>query len=110
MTCGCSGDLWCEDGEEAAFYRETPIKATRKEHRCCECGDVIPKESRCCSFSYSYDGFAATEYRCLVCAALVEYIATQHRVCINVLGHLRDACQELNVDWEGWRSAGKRSA
>lgn len=80
MTCGCSGRY--EDvGEYATVWREGRINRTKKEHRCCECGVIIPAGERCCFASSLYDGRWETQRRCLKCSFLAEAIATTTGVC-----------------------------
>lgn len=103
MSCGCSGEMWADDYEESAVWREFKVGRSRSTHHCCECGDEIPAGSRVCAAASLYDGRWSTLRRCLCCAALVEMIATTQDVCVNLWGGLQDACDDLDVDWTEWR-------
>lgn len=82
MNCGCNGtyDLDACDGP-ADVWNEGRINATRKEHRCGECGEMIPSGTRCCYASWLYDGRWTTVRRCLKCSFVAEAISTITGTC-----------------------------
>lgn len=45
MSCGCSGRYESDDGY-AEVWRDGRINRTKKDHRCCECDEIIPAGER----------------------------------------------------------------
>lgn len=62
----CSCDY---DGEAPEFYRIDIVKA-RKEHRCCECSDMIKPGDVYERISGKWDGEVYTCKTCVVCSRI----------------------------------------
>ena len=62
----CIGGDYDYDGANEFQFYATP--KARKDHRCCECGDVIPKGHQYEAFTAKYDGAVSTTKTCLGCA------------------------------------------
>jgi hypothetical protein len=109
--CGCSyGYEDADDGEPCSVWREKRITATRKAHRCCECGATIPVGSHCCYAFGVYDGSATTYYRCPTCAALAELLAMMNQEC-PLWGGLEESCDYTDgVDWREWHDKAHKEA
>lgn len=54
------------DGDNA-FYSERHVKKSRKPHKCCECGEVLPVGSSYIAHSGKADGEMWSEDSCLLC-------------------------------------------
>lgn len=65
MQCDCSCVLDCSDG----FSQEKLVKA-RKQHRCCECGDIIKKGEEYQVASGCWDGSWDRFKTCAFCVKL----------------------------------------
>jgi hypothetical protein len=57
------------DGDMPEFSSSQEVKA-RKDHKCCECGDVIPRGTVYERFSGKWDGTVQTYRTCLACAEI----------------------------------------
>lgn len=106
MSCHCSYGY--EEGEPCDVWREGQVQRSRKPHRCCECGDVIPAGSRYCYAFSVYDGMPNTFRRCASCATLAELYAELNKSC-PLWGGLSEACEysEPPIDWREWRQKAK---
>ena len=62
ITCDCS----CDHGEYPEFYSEKIVKA-KKEHKCCECREIIPKGQKYHRASGKWDGEMRSYKTCLPC-------------------------------------------
>lgn len=67
MECYC-------DAEMPTVYRETAIKAVRKEHRCCECRCTIRPGEPCLQVFGVWDGEAMSHRLCERCLAAKQYV------------------------------------
>lgn len=98
MSCSCAYETETCD-ETATLWVETNVRKTRKEHRCFECGDLIPIGSRCCKASCLFDGSWDVMYRCVSCAIYAEYISMAAKMC-PLWGHLRDFVSDNDLNWD----------
>ena len=106
--CGC-GTYGYENNDDAGkLWQEKRVGATRTEHNCGECGEVIPVGSRCCKAWGLYDQKWEAWYRCVSCAVLAEYVAEQTKTC-PLWGDLADAAFEAGVDFYVYRTTGRFS-
>ena len=107
--CGCGTYGYDTDGGDlCTVWSEHRIHATRAAHQCCECGDAIPVGSRCCKASGLYDGSWSTQYRCVPCAVLAEYVAEQLKTC-PLWGGLSEVCFEAGVSFYVYSTTGRFS-
>lgn len=106
--CGCAVYGYKDADEYCILWREGTVSATRTEHRCVECDEVIPAGSRCCYAASLYDGKWGTMYRCLSCATLAEYVAETKKAC-PLWGHLGDSAFEAGVSFSVYRTTGRFS-
>lgn len=65
MECSCSCDVCGEDFVED-FHRWGIT--TRKDHKCVECGDVIPKRSKAVCETYLFEERRSRTYTCTTCS------------------------------------------
>lgn len=107
-TCGCG--FGYEECDSALLWNEARVAASRKEHKCYECGDPIPAGARCCRASWiqSRGDKWMTAYRCVTCTVLAEYVAEQNEAC-PLWGGLSESCFEAGVDWFVYRTTGRFS-
>lgn len=107
MSCPCAYEP--EDCDEAStIWRERPLeRRTRKNHRCEECGDQIPKGSLhgICVVDSLYDGLWDRMYRCASCSTYAEYISAAAKLC-PPWGHLSDFVTDNDLGWETEDEAG----
>jgi hypothetical protein len=107
--CGCATYGYDSDGGDlCTLWREERIGSVRVEHQCCECGDAIPVGSRCCKASGLYGGEWFTQYRCVSCAVLAEYVAEELKTC-PLWGGLSEVCADAGVDFSVYRATGRFS-
>lgn len=62
----CIGGDYDYDGSPEFYFTSTP--KARKDHRCCECRQIIRKGDRYEAFTSKYDGRVSTEKTCLACS------------------------------------------
>jgi hypothetical protein len=98
MSCSCAYEVEGDCDEIATVWEESRIQATKKEHRCYECCDVIPQGSRCCKAVGLYDGRWLTMYRCLSCATYCEYVSLAAELC-PLWGHLHDFVEDNDLGY-----------
>ena len=92
------------DSEAPSFFRETWVKA-RKEHKCCECGEVIKNGDEYQYIAGSWEGDLSTFKTCERCAdlrdALVEIVCPE-------FGKLKEAYwQYLELINNSWGKYGE---
>lgn len=117
MSCACAY-VTEEHDETSTIWRERELKrGTRKDHRCEECGDLIPKGSRhgICIVDSLFDGRWDRMYRCASCSTYAEYVSMAAELC-PLWGHLWDFVTDNGLYLEGlptlqqWRERDKESA
>jgi len=67
MSCTCS----IQDYEGPSIYNESFPKS-RKEHKCCECGEVIPVGVKYHKVEGLWDGSFSTYKTCMFCYEMRE--------------------------------------
>ncbi len=68
ITCDCSCDIG-DIGEHPEFYTESIVKA-RKDHKCCECGEIISKGQKYHRVAGKWDGEMLTFKTCIICTRI----------------------------------------
>lgn len=94
MECSCNIDLY--DSEPLKFW-SLVIRKANKEHKCIECGEVIPKGAYYERYSsLSYDGIWCTDKTCRTCARIRDsYFKNGF-----IIGSLRETLREcLGLDY-----------
>ena len=101
MSCSCRfGYEGCYDGPSIDLWREGRVLRTRKEHRCCECSETIPRGSRACYVTSLQEGSWWTSYRCVSCSIYSEMISEMAELC-PLWGHLGDFVTDNDLHLDG---------
>ncbi len=66
-----------DGGEGGPSCSTQVVRTARKEHRCCECREVIPVGVRYEFFSGIWDGYADSHKTCLSCVEIRNHFACQ---------------------------------
>lgn len=73
VTCCPLSD---RDGDKPSCSRKTRPKA-RKEHKCCECAEVIAPGATYERFTGIWDGSSGTFATCLICVEIRDHFACE---------------------------------
>jgi hypothetical protein len=90
----CDFDAY--DGEHPDFFIQR-ILVSRKEHRCCECYAIIPKNSKYEHITGKWDGDIKRYKTCLTCAELREVFFDGQIYYTELWDNLSDCIDDMTI-------------